>query len=289
MPSLPSPATVADAFRWAIHTLAPVGIASPRTEAEWLLTDLLCISRADLYFNRQRRLTPAQHRHFQDAVRRRTKRIPLQQILGKAEFFSLSFKVTPRVLIPRPETEVLVESLIERLKDLPSPRILDLGTGSGAIGVALAHTLPACEVVASDLSTEALRMARENARLNRVDRSLAFVQGDLLSPFRPRPAFHAIASNPPYIPSGDLPTLQPEVRKFEPRAALDGGPDGLRVSRTIVSQAAPYLHPGGWLALEVGNDQAARVADLFSDSFEKPETIRDLTGVERILLGRKRT
>ncbi len=287
MPSLASPATVADAFRFAIDTWAPAGIASPRTEAEWLLTDLLSTSRADLYLYRQRRLTPTQHRHFQDAVRRRAKRIPLQQILGKAEFFSLPFKVTPQVLIPRPETEVLVESLIERLQDRPSPSILDLGTGSGAIAVALAHTLPACEVVASDLSAEALRVARENARLNRVDRSLAFVRGDLLSPFCPRPIFHAIVSNPPYICSGDLPGLQPEVREFEPRAALDGGPDGLRYSRTIVSQAASHLHPGGWLALEVGDDQAVRVANLFHSSFEKPETVRDLTGVERVLLARK--
>lgn len=287
MPPLFSPATISDAFDWAIQILDSKEIVSPQTEIEWLLTDLLDSSRADLYLLRHEYLTPSQHCKFQNAVYQRKTRIPLQHILGKTEFFSLPFKIDSKVFIPRPETEILVENLVDRLKDHSSIRILDLGTGSGVIAVALAHNLPNCKVVASDLSTEALRIAKENACLNQVDRFLTFVRGNLLSPFPLRPTFHAIASNPPYIPTDILLTLQPEIWKFEPHPALDGGPDGLLYSKIIIEQASSYLYPGGWLALEIGENQSIPLANMFPKTFKNPEKILDLAGIERVLIAQK--
>ncbi len=289
MPALPVPTTVSDALAWTADAFRGAGVPDPQTDAEWLLVDLLNISRSELPLHARRSLTSAQHQRLRAAVAQRKRRVPLQQILGQTEFYSLPFKITPHVLIPRPETEHLVEALADRLKNGPSPRILDIGTGSGAIAVALGHTLPESRIVASDLSANALRVARKNARLNHTENRIAFVRGDLLCPFRPHPAFHALASNPPYIPSNDLPRLQPEVRDFEPRLALDGGPDGLRFHRPLISQAGACLLPGGWLALEVADGQAPTVAALLSQRSElgQIETVRDLGGVERVLLAKK--
>jgi len=289
MSSLPPSATFGDALAWATGVFGRAGISSPRTEAEWLLSGLFGTHRAGLYLSLKQRLISEQQQRLLEAVRRRCLRMPLQQILGETEFFSLSFEVTPSVLIPRPETEILVETLIERLKDRPAPHILDLGTGSGAIAVALAHTLPKSRVVATDLSKEALRVARTNAGIHRTETRIAFVQGNLFRPFPRRPIFHAIASNPPYIPSEELPYLQPEVANFEPRIALDGGADGLRFYRPIIAQADARLFPGGWLILEVGQGQAGRVASLLlkSPGFGEPEIVRDLVGRDRVLLAQK--
>lgn len=282
--------TLADALAWTVDALRDAGIPNPRAEAEWLLADLRCVSRSELPLHVHQVLTPTQQQRLQTAVGQRLKRVPLQQVLGQTEFFSFPFKITPHVLIPRPETEILVETLVNRLKGHSAPRILDIGTGSGAVAVALAHTLPGSRIVATDLSADALQTARENVRLNCVADRVAFLQGDLLSPFCSRPVFHALASNPPYIPSADLAHLQPEVRDFEPHLALDGGPDGLRFYRPLISQAGACLLRGGWLALEVADGQAPRVAALLSrcSEFRQIETVRDLGGIERVLLARKR-
>ena len=254
-----------------------------------MLVGLFGIHRANLYLSLKHPLTSEQQQCLLKAVQRRCLRMPLQQILGETEFFSLSFVVTPSVLIPRPETEILVETLVERLKDHPASHILDLGTGSGAIAVSLAHTLPKSRIVATDLSIEALRVARTNAGIHKAEKRMAFVQGNLFCPFPRRQIFHAIASNPPYIPSEELPYLQPEVVTFEPRIALDGGADGLRFYRPIIDQADAHLFPGGWLILEVGLGQASRVASWLQESpgFGHPEIVRDLAGRDRVLLAQK--
>ena len=259
-------------------------------EAEWLVSDLLGIDRTDLAFSRGRLLSLHQRRRLLASTNRRRRRVPLQQILGHTEFFSLPFRLSRHVLIPRPETEILVESLVDRVRALRRPRILDVGTGSGAIAVAAASTVPHSRVVALDVSVPALSIAKDNARLNGVEGRIAFLNGSLLSPFLRRPAFDALAANLPYIPSDRFDGLQPEVRDYEPRLALDGGPDGLRLYRSLIRCAGDLLRPGGWLTMEVGDDQARSVARMIASTpaFHAPEVLPDLNSVERVVLCRKR-
>ena len=228
--SVPPP-SLADALAHTTQRLIAAGIPSARTESEWLLCHILSCSRTDLLVNTHRTLSSEHARILKAALVKRTARIPLQHILGETEFFSLPFYVSPAALIPRPETEILVETLANRLQSISNPYILDLCTGAGPIAVALAHTLPTAHLIATDLSQDALLLAQKNARHNLVHTRTAFLQANLLTPFATRPTFHAIAANPPYIPSSDLSTLQIEVRDHEPHLALDGGPDGLTTSR----------------------------------------------------------
>ncbi len=289
MSPLPLRPTVSEAIEWATTDFCRAGIGSSRVEAEWLVSDLLGIERVDLAFSRSRLLSPRHRRRLLAVAERRRRRVPLQQILGHTEFYSLSFRLSQHVLIPRPETEILVESLVDRVRALPRPRILDVGTGSGAIAVAAAFTLRQSRIVALDVSACALSIARKNARLNRVDSRITFLNGDLLSPFLSDPAFDALAANLPYIPSNQFEDLQPEVRDFEPRLALDGGPDGLCLYRPLVAQAGNLLRPGGWLVLEVGDGQARSVARMAASTsaFHTPEIVPDLNGVERVVLSRR--
>ena len=282
--------SVTQALSWSVKVLSQADIASAQTEAEWLLADVLGVGRAGLYLSGRRHLTPAQQHRLCNVVEKRRSRMPLQQVLGKAEFFSLEFGITPDVLVPRPETEVLVAVLVERLKSRRSVQLLDVGTGCGAIAVSLAHALPNSRVVAVDLSGEALRVARSNARLQGVENRVYVVRADLLSPFFDRPTFHAVASNPPYIPTDDLERLQPEVRNFEPRISLDGGADGLRFFGPVISLAGVCLRTGGVLAMEVGQGQADRVASTLSASskFDRMEILPDLNGIDRIVLAYKK-
>ena len=291
MPSLPLRPTVSQSVEWATTGFGRAGIESSRSDAEWLVSDLLGIGRADLALSRSRLLSPHQRRRLLAFAERRQRRVPLQQILGHTEFFSLPFRLSPDVLIPRPETEILVESLVDRVRALPQPRVLDVGTGSGAIAIAAASNLRQSRFVAMDLSVRALLVARDNARLNRVEDRIAFLRGDLLSPFLCRPAFDALAANLPYVSSDEFDGLQPEVRDHEPRLALDGGPDGLRYYRPLVRHASDLLHPGGWLAMEAGDGQARSVAGMVATNpaFHAPEIVPDLNGVERVVLSRRRT
>ena len=290
MTAQPTPSTVADALNWATESLRRVGVGNPRAESEWMLGAVMNTGRSGVYLSAGRRLTTLERRRLYRLIRERQTRRPLQQVLGQTEFYSLPLHVTSAVLVPRPETEILVDSLVARLRSWTDPRVLDLGTGSGAIGVALAHVMPSCRVVASDISQEALRVARVNARRNDVGGCVSFVRGDLFAPFLAHARFSAIAANPPYIPSSAITYLQPEVRDFEPRDALDGGPDGLRYLRRIVARAALYLAPLGWLALEVGDGQSRSVTSLLCESrgFLDPVVEKDLTGVERVVLAQSR-
>jgi release factor glutamine methyltransferase len=197
--------------------------------------------------------------------------------------------VNADVLIPRPETETLVQTVLDRLRNTPHPRVADVGTGSGCIAVSLARELADGLVVATDISAAAVRVARANALRNGVGDRVHPLVGDLMEMFKSSAAFDAVVSNPPYIPRDEIQTLQPEVRDHDPRLALDGGGDGLSFHRRLAACSGPCLRPGGWLALEVGRGQIGAVVDLFqkSEGFEEVARHRDLTGVERVAVARR--
>jgi release factor glutamine methyltransferase len=218
---------------------------------------------------------------LKDALRGR----PIPYILNRAPFFGLEFNVDERVLIPRPETERLVEIAIERLKGRLAPVIADLGTGSGAIAVSVAKHLPAAKVYALDVSPGALEVARGNAKGNGAQVEFILGDGDWLAPIRKFGPFHAILSNPPYIPPHEIEELEIGVREFEPRLALDGGPDGLAPYREMAAGAKALLVEGGFLAVELGAGQFGDIRDIFGAAgWEVEEAQRDLAGIERILV-----
>lgn len=210
---------------------------------------------------------------------------PIQYITGEAEFYGLPFRVTPHVLIPRPETEHLVEKAIELTAEFPFPRIVDVGAGSGAVAVALAHSLPAATITSIDLSAAALAVARENAERNGVADRVRFLHGDLLEQVIGE-QFELVVSNPPYVPDSDRPALAVEVREYEPELALFAGSDGLDIYRRLIPAARKVLQPGGYLLLEIGFGQAAAVGGLLEVAgFERIESTPDLQGIARVLCG----
>ena len=222
---------------------------------------------------------------FEAMLSRRLSREPLQQIIGEAWFYGRLFRVSPAVLCPRSDTEILAETVLRCLADRKeSLRLLDLCTGSGCLGITLAAELPAAQVWMTDLSGEALSLARENAAGNAV-RNVCFRQGDLfgaLSAQEKAAGFDGIICNPPYIPAEEIDALMPEVRDHEPRMALDGGPDGLAFYRRLAKEAPSYLRPGGLLALEIGCEQAEAVTKLLEDAgWQRIRVIRDLAGLDR--------
>lgn len=276
--------TVLKLLRWTADYFAGRGIDSPRLDAELLLADTLGLDRVGLYLNFERPLEGVELAAFREQVRRRAAREPLAYILGRAEFWSLPLKVAPAVLIPRADTELLVEEALKRLSG--AARVLDVGTGSGALAIALAHERPECAVTAIDVSTAALAVAAENARANEVAERIGFMAGDLAA--LPEGPFELIVSNPPYIPREDLAGLMPEVRDFEPRLALDGGTDGFDAYRALSRQAEATLAPGGWLLVEVGSGQAPAVRQLFiAAGLSEVFVAQDLAGIERVVGGRK--
>jgi release factor glutamine methyltransferase len=255
-------------------------------EAAWLLAHAMGTSAGRLRLTPGEPVPPSQLAEFTEFVRRRAAREPIQYILGTEEFLGLSFRVTPAVLIPRLDTEVLVRLAADRLQSHPGPRVADIGTGSGAIAVGLASLLPRAAVVATDLSPEALAVARMNAAGNHVADRVTFRQGDLLEPLQGE-RFAAILSNPPYIDEAEWERLMPEVRTWEPKGALTPGPDGLALYRRLAAGAQAYLEPGGFLAVEVGYQQAAAVRDLFADAGYIAETHLDTAGVRRVVVGER--
>jgi len=254
MTATPESWTVARLLEWTTGRFKERGIDSPRLEAEILLACALGIRRIDLYVRHDQIVDDAGRARFRDMVRRRQEGCPTAHIVGKKEFYSLDFAVSPATLIPRPDTELLVDEALRLAKPLMEPLIADIGTGTGCVAVALAHRLPKARIVAVDISPEALETARGNAtRLGVADR-VDFRLGDLLAPLAGlRPDL--IVSNPPYIPTNDIAGLDPGVRDHEPALALDGGPDGLRVIERLAEQALSLLAPGGRLLVEIGAGQ----------------------------------
>ena len=276
--------TVLKLLRWTADYFAGRGLDAPRLDAELLLAATLGLDRVGLYVNFERPLQADELATYRERVRRRAGREPLAYILGQAEFWSLPLKVTPAVLIPRPETELLVEEALPRL--CGRQQLLDVGTGSGALAIALAHERHELTVTAIDLSPAALAVAAENARSNGVAERICFAQHDL-GQLPPGP-FDLVVANPPYIPSGELAGLMPEVRDFEPPLALDGGIDGLDAYRALARQAGTVLTAAGWLLVEVGSGQAAAVQQLFAGVGLKELFVsRDLAGIERVVGGQR--
>ena len=254
-------------------------------DAAILLMHTLQISRATLIAHPERTLDREQQAAYQRLLERRLRFEPIQYILGETEFYGLTLRVTPAVLIPRPETELLVESVIARLEKQTQLQIADIGTGSGAIAIALAHSLP-LYVTAIDLSLEALTIARENAQTHHLADRITFLESDLLSALQPETLFDAIVSNPPYVPQTDAPTLHPQVRDHEPVQALFAGPDGLAIYQRLLPQALAHLKPNGLLALEIGHGQRDAIAALLAD-WHEVEFLPDLQQIPRVALARR--
>jgi release factor glutamine methyltransferase len=255
-------------------------------DAELLLLHTLQIRRSTLLAYPDRDLSPAQQTLFETSITRRLTLEPIQYITGQQEFFGLTLHVTPAVLIPRPETEHLVEAVIEHFsKDLSKPlQIADIGTGSGAIAIALASHLPEATITALDLSPAALAIATQNARTHNLSHRIRFLESDLLAAI-PN-TFDAIVSNPPYIPDTDGPTLHPQVRDYEPSTALFAGPNGLDIYRRLIPQALAALKPNGLIALEIGHGQHHALTQLLAD-WNEVAFINDLQQIPRVALARK--
>jgi release factor glutamine methyltransferase len=282
--------TVLEVIRRSAEFFEKKGVDSPRLQAELLLGHLLQVPRMQLYLNFERELAPAELDAFRELVKRRGQREPLQQIVGSTSFCGLEISVTRDVLVPRPETELLAEQACLLLTELasstaPEPMALDFGTGSGCVVAALAHKCPAARFMAVDVSAQALKVARENASRHGLAERIQFVQG---SGFEALPAgmhFDLIVSNPPYIPSGDLAGLQPEVRDFEPREALDGGPDGLDFYRRFAAEAGAWLRTSGKIMLEFGDEQAPALRKIFEQqNWIVERIVEDYTQRPRILI-----
>jgi release factor glutamine methyltransferase len=282
-PSPPQPWTVLDVIRWTAARFAERGIASPRLDAELIVAHVLSLPRVQLYVQFDRPLSATELPDIRALIKRRQAGESVAYLVGKKEFWGLEFAVDARVLVPRPDTETLVEEARARLEGAPAPRIADVGTGSGALAVTLAKLRPDATVFASDVSAAALEVARGNAERHGV--TVTFLEGDLAAPLVAHAPFSLIVANLPYILSADLAALPPEVR-VEPRLALDGGADGLDLVRRLVDAAPALLAPGGALALEIGAGQAAAtVALLVAGGFLDPHTRQDLAGVDRVVSG----
>jgi release factor glutamine methyltransferase len=270
--------------------LERAGIGTARLDAECLLAEALDCPRWRLTVDRQRRLAEEEFARYLGLVARRQRREPVAYLLGRREFWSLPMAVSPDVLVPRPETETLVEAALG-VADAARPlAVVELCTGSGAVAVALARERPAARLLATDVSARALRVARANAAAHGVAERIQFARGDLwraANGWLPPGGADLVVANPPYVPRASLPGLMPEVQ-WEPRLALDGGPDGLRVLREIAATTRPRLAPGGHLLVEIGADQAAAVVGMMAAADLRPVgVLRDLAGRDRVVVARR--
>jgi release factor glutamine methyltransferase len=298
--------TVREELSRAIPALERAGVDSPRVDAELLLADALGVRRLDLYAHPERALDESQAFRWFAHLSRRLRREPLPYITGQIEFYGLPFRVGPAALIPRPETEVLVEAVATRVP--ADARILDVGTGTGCIALALAHRLPHARLIGLEPSAAALELARQNAAAIGLSERVIWLQGrlpDNVSPSdrvctsdgtgtwreahgRASGGLDAIVSNPPYIPSAEVEGLAPELREFEPRMALDGGADGLAVICSLVEEGPALLRPGGLLAMEMAAGQSDRVRALVAEPriWRDVEVLPDLAGIPRVMVAR---
>lgn len=277
-------ATLGERLESATQTLSEFS-ESPRTDAEYLLSHALGISRKRLMTQLIESTEPV---GFEQLLKRRLAHEPVPYILGEWEFFSLELEVRAPMLVPRPETEHLVEIVLEHVGDRPA-RILELGSGTGCVSIAIAKNAPNCTLLATDINPDAIALTRRNAARHGLEARFEFREGDLYDAIpADAPPFDVICSNPPYVEEGDYPSLSPDIRLFEDPRALVAGPDGLIVIRAIIAGALSHLAPGGLLALEMGLGQYAMVRTiLLRRGFETPEVRRDLAGIERIAYARK--
>jgi release factor glutamine methyltransferase len=281
--------TVRRVLDWTTGHLKEHGSDTPRLDAEILLAHARGCKRIELYTRFDEPLTDAQRAVMRDLAKRRAKLEPVAYLVGHREFFSLDFRVTPDVLIPRPDTETLVVELLDAARPLEAPRVLDLGTGSGCIAIAVAINLPPARITATDLSEAALAVARGNAGTHSVSDRIRFLQGDLFVPLETGEQFDVTASNAPYIANHERETLQNDVRKYEPHSALFAGPSGTEILFRIIDGAAARLVPGGTLILEISPEQAPAVRDRIESNgaYQDVRVIKDSAGLARVVRARK--
>ncbi len=281
--------TIGRILKWTEQYFKDKGIESPRLDAEVLLAHVLEKQRIYLYVHFDEPLQPGELAAYREMIKKRVLRVPVAQILGEKEFMGLTFKVTADTLVPRPDTEILVQAAVDRLRAMAGEeplRFADIGTGSGAICLSVLHYLSDTVADTVDISPAARAVAEENAAsLGLADR-VTFHTGDLLQPLSGI-SFAAILSNPPYIPEADIATLAPEVRLKEPHTALSGGQDGLDFYRRLAKEAPAMLVPGGFTAFEVGIHQAGDVADLLKANplIDRTEILPDYAGIDRVVVG----
>ena len=291
MPSDPDDRwTVGRLLNWTRDFLKKKGAESPRLDAEVLLASVLECERVRLYTQFEDEVGERERSSFRDLVKRRAEGTPVAYLVGRKEFYSLMFAVSPAVLIPRPDSEFVVVEALARLKGIESPRCIDVGTGSGCLALACARHHKSARFIAIDLSPDALAVARANAqKLGLADR-VEVREGDLLGPVAGEGPFDAILSNPPYIATAVIPTLEPGVRDHEPHLALDGGEDGLRVVERLIAESIPLLKPGGHLILEIGSDQEEPVRALIAarPELELVPTVRDSANHPRVIRAGRR-
>jgi release factor glutamine methyltransferase len=291
--------TILAILRWTADYFRRKGVSEPRAAAEILLAHTLGVSRLDLYLRYDQPLNPEELACFKALVVRRRDGEPVAYLTGHREFWSLDIQVTPGVLIPRPETETLVAAALEAANDIggggegriapPPGRGLEIGVGSGAVVIALAKELSSMPWVGVDLSGAALAVARANARRHAVLDRVHLLRADLLAAVKPTAAFAVLVANLPYVPRAEWERLPREIKAFEPPEALLGGEDGLDLIRPLIRQAHQYVMGGGWLLLEVGDQQAPRVTALLEETnaYDRIETIKDFSGVVRVVRARR--
>ncbi len=276
--------TIGEAITRHEASLRGAGIQSARVDMEWMLVHMLDLSRSQLQLDTDRILTSREQRQLQKLVEQRGQRIPLQHLLGEVDFHGLCLEVDGRVLVPRPETELLAEAAVKILDKYGGTRVLDIGTGSGCLAISIAVACSEAQIDALDISADALALARENAIRHQVADRILCLNEDLRKRL-PAGPYNMIVSNPPYIPTGDLEGLEPEVRHHDPRLALDGGSDGLDFYRTLAMDSSRSLHSCGRLLLEVGDNQADRVSELFTNyRWRIDKILEDLSGIPRIVI-----
>ncbi len=283
------PWTIGRLLDWTTNYLGDKGAGSPRLEAQLLLAHALKCSRMALYTRFEEQPAEPDRTAFRELVQRRVKGSPVAHLVGRKEFFSLEFEVGPAVLVPRADSEWLVTECLTLAKLMSAPRILDVGTGSGCLAIALAQQHKTAVVTAIDISADALAVARRNAARHKLEDRVRFLEGDLFGPIPTGERFDFILSNPPYIPTGVIPTLAAEVRDHEPRIALDGGSDGFAVIDRLLVDSPNYLEPGGHLLIEIGYDQEVSGQERFerAGGWDLGKTIHDGEGRPRVLRARR--
>ncbi|MBM79910.1 MAG: protein-(glutamine-N5) methyltransferase, release factor-specific [Planctomycetaceae bacterium] len=282
--------TVKRVMDWTVAHLQRKGSDSPRLDTEILLAHARGCERIELYTHFNDVLTDDERATMRELVQRRANHEPVAYLVGYREFYSLEFEVNKDVLIPRPDTETIVLELLEIAKTMASPKIVDVCTGSGCIAISVAVNHDTAEVVATELHDVALQIAVQNSEKHEVSDRIEFLKGDLLSCIKPEQQFDIVASNPPYVATADIETLEPTVREHEPHTALDGGADGTRYISRLITDAPNYLKDGGYLMLEMGSEQAGMVCELIDENgqFSDAQILTDLAGRSRVACARKK-
>ena len=280
--------TVLESINLSSEYLKNKGIESPRINAELLLAHILSCKRLNLYLSFEKPLTEEELQKYRELLRRRSKFEPLQYIIGKVEFYGIDFKVNPSVLIPRQETEILIETIIGQYDKHDTLRILDIGTGSGNIAISLAKNLDNSVITALDISEEALKTANENALLNSVNDRTEFIRFDFLKEEFKRNEFDVVVSNPPYIAIEEFETLRPELKEYEPKVALTDYNSGFLFYEIISNKSNHLLKPGGKLFFEVGKGQSSKVTEIMTkNNFQNINATKDYLNIERVISGEK--